>query len=270
MKNKKMLYLGIGALLIVVAVAGGIVWFFSSNSKATDDDTGPQKRRIVEPENVIPVSERPVLSIKPEADGRNVTITVSEVKKAATETEYLLEYQTGTLVQAQQGMIQLASLPVSEKILLGSCSAGGACTYHTDIKGGSLKTRFAGDSEAYALKSDWKYIENTDKDSSFSSRDAFFQIEAEELATARYLIIFNGSGYPEGLTEFGEPVSDPYQLETSTAVSGEATLTLRAKEEGELKVLSWDGKTWTEHEGSVEGKMITATVPLAQLYIAVK
>lgn len=269
MKQKKIIIGSVVGVLILV-LAGVSFWQYSKSQVVAEDESAPTKRRIVEPENIIPVNERPVIAVKPEADGRNVTITVSEVKKAATEAEYMLEYQTGTLVQAQQGLINLDTIPVNEKILLGSCSAGGACTYHTEVRGGSLRTRFADGNEAYALKSDWKYIENKDGESAFSSRDAFFQIDSPDLADQPYLIIFNGSGYPTGLESFGVPVSDPYHLAVSGRLEGEGTITLRAREEGSTKLLGWDGSEWIELEATAEGKSLTAEGPLLPLYIAVQ
>lgn len=268
--NKKMSLI-IGSIIIGIAVlAGGAYWLLAGSTDTTIEDAGPEKRRIQEPENVIPVSERPVISVRPEADGRHVVISIDEVKKDATEAEYILEYQTGTLVQAQQGLINIPNTPVSERILLGSCSAGGACTYHEDVQGGPLRTRFDGGAEAYALSSDWRYFDNADRETAFSSRDVLFQVESDDLATQRYLIIFNGSGYPAGLEEFGEIVSDPYHLSVSGTLSGEGMLAMRAREEGDLKIMGWDGSEWMEFEGEIDGRGVTAEVELLPLYIVVK
>lgn len=267
-KQKLLLIIGV-VVLLLGAIGGGAYWFLAGSSEAIEDE-GPVKRRIVEPENVIPINERPVISITPEADGRHVIVAIESINKSAAEAEYILEYQTGTLVQAQQGLINIDSTPVSERILMGSCSAGGACTYHEDVQGGSLRTRFDGGGEAYALKSDWRYFDNTARETAFSSRDVLFQIESEDLATQRYLIIFNGSGYPEGLEEFGEIVSDPYHLNVSGNLSGEGTLTMRAQEEGELKIMGWDGSEWIELGGEVDGRMVTAEAALLPIYVVVK
>ncbi|MEX0896250.1 MAG: hypothetical protein WDZ94_04975 [Patescibacteria group bacterium] len=269
--NKKMIIIVLSVLIGISALAAGAYWFLTGSNDQLAEDEAPTKRRIEEPENVIPVSQRPVISVRPEADGRHVIISIEAVKKPATEAEYILEYQTGTLVQAQQGLISIPSAPVTERILMGSCSAGGACTYHEDIQGGPLRTRFdGGGGEAYALQSDWRYFDNADQESAFSSRDVLFQIESDDLASQRYLIIFNGSGYPAGLEEYGEVVSDPYHLNVSGTLSGEGTLTMRAREEGNLKIMGWDGSDWAEFEGEVDGRMITAEVPLLPFYIVVR
>ena len=262
LKNKKVII----GLLVVLLLAGGFFWLRSRNAS-----TGPeanQKQKLTLPNNVIPVAERPYLVISPLADGRNVEITVQTIKKAANSMEYELEYQAGTLLQGAFGELDIASLPATAKILLGSCSAGGACTYHEDVKGGSLLTRYTGGDEPYALKSDWKYIDNAGRETAHSSKDAKFQLEGKTLAQQRFLVIFNTPGYPEGVP--GEVVSEIYSLASSGNLSGEVELTMRANEEGELKIAAWDGSEWTIYDGEVDGKMITATVDLAEVYVAVR
>lgn len=256
-------------LLVIALVAGGVFAYtrFGPNSdKNASDKT--QKRRISLPTNLIPLEERPYLKILPLADGRNVVIVVERVVKAATEVEYELEYQAGSLLQGAFGAMDLGTLPVEAKILFGSCSAGGACTYHEDVKGGSLVTTFIGGGEDYALKSSWKYIDNQAGETAFSSKDAKFQLESSDLKRQRFLIIFNNAGYPAGLK--GNPISDPYSLSTSSAMSGSADLIMRANEEGELTIMGWDGKSWQEFKTTSDGKMATAKVELMELYIVVK
>lgn len=265
MKNKKALI--IGAVVLLLLVLGG--WAISSrNTEPAQEEETSKKTRITEPTNIIPVEERPYLKIVPFSDGKNLEIIVDSVKKSAAEAEYELEYQAGSLLQGAFGSINIATLPGKEKVLLGSCSAGGACTYHEDVKGGTLLTRFSGTDESYALKSDWRYFENATKETEFSSKDAKFQIVSDDLKTQQYLIVFNTAGYPEGLKK--TVVSDPYSLTASSTLSGTAELTMRANEEGELSIMGWDGKTWNEFSGTVDGKMIVADVDLMELYVVVK
>ncbi|MFZ5437797.1 MAG: hypothetical protein ACOZAK_01990 [Patescibacteria group bacterium] len=263
MKNKKLVIIG---LLVLVVLTGG--FFLLQKGKTTEQETSTQKKKLSLPTNIIPVEERPYLAIKPLADGRNLEITVYSLAKEATNVEYELEYQAGTLLQGAFGELNLTTLPTTTKILLGSCSAGGACTYHEDVKGGSLLTRFVGGNEPYALKSDWKYIDNKAKETAFSSKDAKFQIDGKTLANHRYLVIFNTPGYPKNVP--GTVVSEIYSLETNNTLTGEAELTIRSTEEGDLKIAAWKGEEWTTYEGQIDGKMVTATVDLAQLYVVIK
>ncbi|NCO12387.1 MAG: hypothetical protein COZ34_04315 [Candidatus Pacebacteria bacterium CG_4_10_14_3_um_filter_34_15] len=261
--NTKVLAI-IGVLLLVV----GIGIFVKTRSKDAVVAEAPKlkKTKITEPLNVIDVSDRPYVVISPNSDGKNITIAVNSVKKDASAVDYELEYQAGSLLQGVFGSINLGQLPASTKQLLGSCSAGGACTYHEDVKGGHLTTRFNG-KENYALKSEWKYAENKKGDDALSSTDAKFQITSKELKSVKLAVVFNTPGYPEKID--GIINSDPYSLQTIPEVSGKATLTMRAKEEGDLVILGWNGTKWTEFTGKVDGKSITAEVDLMELYVVV-
>ncbi|MBU0974624.1 hypothetical protein KKD03_02900 [Patescibacteria group bacterium] len=261
--NKKVLVI-VGVLLLAV----GIGIFAKSKSKTTVVIEEPKlkKTKITEPLNIIDVGDRPYIVISPNSDGKNITIAVNTVKKDSSAVDYELEYQAGSLLQGVFGSIELGKLPASTKQLLGSCSAGGACTYHKDVTGGHLTTRFNG-SENYALKSEWKYIENKESGDALSSRDAKFQISSPKLESVRLAVVFNSPGYPEKLS--GKVVSDPYSLQTIPTVTGTATLTMRAMEEGELVIMGWNGSQWTEFTGTVEGKSVTAEVELMELYVVV-
>lgn len=265
MKNKKLLAI-VGVVLLVII--GGVVAFTRGGETETpQEDKSLQKRRISEPVNVIDISERPFITIEPNLDGRNLTIVVDALKKDAIEVDYELEYKSGSLQQGVFGSLSFASMPASTKQLMGSCSAGGACTYHENVTGGTLVTRFIGD-ENYALKTEWRYIENTDDESAMGSTDAKFQITSDELTDVNIAIIGDASGLPAEVE--GTLVSAPYYLETVPSVSGTAELTMRANEEGDLKIMGWDGSQWQEFTGSVDGKSITAEVELMQAYIVVK
>lgn len=255
-------------LVVLVLLALGIGGFFLLRKSNTTEtaETQPGKKIVVEEVNTLPVAERPYLKLHPEADGHNVTFTIESQKKTATEAEYELEYQAGTLLQGAFGKVDLAQLPSSTKILLGSCSAGGACTYHTDVQGGTLLTRYS-DTKNFALKSEWRYFDNATKSPDIASKDAKFQLSSPELAKQRYMIVFNTPGYPEGLE--GTPASEIFSLETSSALSGKGTLSLRADQEGVTKIAVWDGAEWQYVDGTGDGKTVTAEVPLAMLYVAV-
>jgi hypothetical protein len=256
-------------LLVLLVVVGGVFAYTRFRSDSTEEtEATSSKKRIQEPVNQIPVSERPYLTISPHADGHNITLAVETLKLPAEIVEYELEYQAGSLLQGAFGQFELNNLPAREQILLGSCSAGGACSYHEDVKGGSLLTRFSGDKETYALKSRWKYIINSEGETSFTSQDAKFQLESDDLARHSYLVIFNTAGYPAGLK--AEPVSEIYSLTSASSLTGSGQLSIRAEEEGQLVIMGYDGQDWIEFETSVDGKTATAEVDLLELYTVLK
>jgi hypothetical protein len=265
---KKPQVLAVIGLLIAVAI-GGTVFAFSRSSAPAEETTEdkPAKRKISEPVNQIDISERPYVTIVPQADGRNLDLVVNQVKKDANSVEYELEYQAGTLLQGAFGLIELTSFPSTTRILLGSCSAGGACTYHEDVQGGSLVLRFEG-TQTYALKQEWRYFDNYGStQSEFASKDAKFQVESADLGDQRFVVIYNSPGYPEGLE--GTPVSDPYSVQGTSTLTGTAELTMRATTESELTIMGYDGTAWQSFDTTTDGKTATATVDLMELFIVV-
>lgn len=211
--------------------------------------------------NVIPLEERPFAQLVPSANGRNLTLIIGALKKEAAEGEYELEYQSGTLLQGAFGRIDVEDLPGAElDILLGSCSAGGKCSYHEDVTGGSLLLRFE-DPEKYVLKNEWAFIENEDDDTVFSSRDGKFGIEGARLATVPYAVILQTPGLPEGVES--AVLSDPYAVSLATRATGPFTVRVRLKEDvTEAQMLGWDGTAWEELETTVEEKTAEADSPI--------
>jgi hypothetical protein len=264
--KKQMIIAGIIAAVLVLGGGAAVVMKLRAKPAAPKTEA-TKKKKITEAVNVIPVADRPYMQIKPDASNKHIYIVVDEVKKSATAMEYEIEYQTGSQLEGAFGTQELGQLPTSKDILLGSCSAGGACRYHTEVKGGTLLGRFTG-TENYAVKSDWKYIENPKKETSISSTDAFFQLESPELAKQPIMIIFNSPGYPQKL---GTVISDIYSLTAVNPLSGKGKLTMRAKEDAAgAKIMGWDGKTWKEFTSKVDGKNVTADVDLMEAYVVAK
>lgn len=264
--NKKVpIIIAVVLLLVVGGVGWGVKSFLSGGNK--DADTTSKKTKIAPPVNQIDISQRAYVKILPNSNGHNLTLEVEEVKKDADSVDYELEYQAGTLLQGAFGQLELSAFPARTDILLGSCSAGGACTYHEEVQGGSLLLNFDG-SQDYGLKSEWKYIDNSDKETEFGSRDAKFMISSDDLASVRYLVIYNSPGYPEELD--GDLVSEVYTITGSSNLSGEAELSIRMSEEAEGTIMGWDGQSWNEFETIMDGKEASATVELMEAYVVVK
>jgi hypothetical protein len=268
LKKQQQMIIG-GVLLLLVLIGGGVfAWMKMQPQKGETLVNEPKKKKTADPVNVLAVPERPYIQISPIADGRNLELIIKSLNKPATSVEYELEYQAGSLLQGAFGEIELGTVPAQAKILLGSCSAGGACTYHEDVKGGTLLTRFDG-AERYALKSDWRYFDNRAKATEFASKDAKFQLTSKELTNQRYLIVFNTPGYPAGMP--GTAISDPYSLAGSNNLKGTGNLTIRANEEAPgATIVGWNGTAWQEFPTTADGKTLTAEVDLMELYVAVK
>lgn len=267
MKNKKLLLPLVGLILVII-LAGGGWWTFSKLTGGEAQEETTKKSKILEPKNIIALSDRPYVILTPSGDGHYLDIEIQNLKKAATEVDVELEYQAGSLLQGFQDTWQLDKLPLTQNKLFGSQSAGGAITYHEDIKGGSLQLRFIGP-ENYVLKQDWRMFDTKETGAEFASKDGKFQLTSEDLADSRFVIVYETPGVPEGLP--GDQASQAYSVTAGSKVTGTADLSIRADEEGELKLMGYDGQKWVELESIVDGKTVTASqVELMPLYVVIK
>ena len=266
-KKKKTLIIVISLFLIIAAA---ITFFLiRANRNNKDEDNGVVKQRISSKVNVIPVSERPFIQLAPTADGRHVVLNIIELKKAANNLSYEMEYQTGSMLQGFQGVLELDSLPVSDRKLFGSQSAGGAITYHEDIKGGTLLAEFIG-AEDYAVKSSWRYFTNSDRETEFSSQDTKFSISNDSLTTYSYLIVFNSPGYPAELE--AEIISDIYTVSAEKSLktlSSEFQVSFNTKEEA-VQIMGFDGEEWQKIDTQLEDGLASGSAAFMEAYLLVK
>ena len=263
-KKKLLIILPIVALIIV----GAILLVNKNKKQETPTTPTNTKKKVQSPVNVIPVSERPYLRLEPSADGHNIVINVVEVKKTASQLDYEMEYQTGSMLQGFQGLLKLDNLPISEKKLFGSQSAGGAITYHEDIQGGNLLAQFTG-GENYAVKSAWRYFENSGKASEFKSQDTKFTINNEDLAKYSYLVIYNSPGYPAEVK--GELASDPYVFSAEKSlktISSNFEVSIRSSEDAQM--MGYNGSKWQKMDSKYEDGVVKASGPLMDVYLLIK
>lgn len=263
-KKKKQLIIA-AVILALVLVVGGIAIYKSQNKSAT---TAPvaTKKKIQSPVNVIAVGERPYLSLEPSTDGRYITINVLSLKKDASQLDYEMEYQTGSMLQGFQGLLALDKLPKSDRKLFGSQSAGGAITYHEDIKGGNLLAQFSGQ-ESYAVKSAWRFFDNSDKNDSFTSQDTKFKITSDSFTKNRYLIVYNSPGFPEKISQ--ELLSDPYVVSAESSLkssSANFTVSIRSNSES-AQIMGFDGQKWQAMDTSKAEDGYQASGPFMDVYI---
>lgn len=257
------------SILMTLLIAGGVFFFLRANRAKDNGEKKVVKQKVTPKTNLIPVSERPFIQLEPTADGRNVIIKIVELKKPATSLNYEMEYQTGSMLQGFQDFLELNELPVSDKKLFGSQSAGGAITYHEDIKGGYLLAEFIGQ-EDYAVKSNWRYFTNSERETEFSSQDTKFSIANDSLARYSYLIIYNSPGYPSELE--GEIVSDIYTVSAEKSlktISSEFTVAFNTKEEA-AQIMGYNGEEWQSIASQYEDGILTGSSAFMEAYLLTK
>jgi hypothetical protein len=227
---------------------------------------------INEPVNVIDLKERPFVQLSPRADGREIKVTLNDLKKDATSLEYELEYQAGTTLQGAFGSIDLTKdkPPTSKEVLLGSCSAGGKCTYNEGVTGGSITLKFRGP-QNYVLKDEWRFQDAKKAKGEFSSQDAKFQVKAgKTLDASGFVITMQTSGLPKAID--GTVLSGPYGIFVSKepAANSKLQISMRLSEDTKTaKIYGWQENNWVAFDTKVADKTATATVPLLPVYIAV-
>lgn len=266
LQNKKKLVLIISAMILLLVTS--LFWFNRRNKSVAQSEPIVSKKKVQSPVNVIPVAERPYLRLEPSADGHYITIKVEEVKKNAQELNYEMEYQTGSMLQGFGGLLRLDKLPIAEKKLFGSQSAGGAITYHEDIKGGNFLAQFIGQ-ENYAVKSAWRYFTNSDHASSFSSQDTKFSITNQDLAKYSYLIVYNSPGYPGKIDQ--QLLTDPYVVSAEKSLkllSSQFEVSIRSNEAGQI--MGYDGSKWQKMDSRYENGVVKANGPFMDIYLLVK
>ena len=291
--NRKQTPLIIGAVVIVLLLLVGGLWL-TSRQKNTDTpaenveaSAAPKKKRISAPLNVIDLTERPVVTLRPFAQdgGRFVNIAVETLNKPATNAEYEIVYNVlGTSavsasgskiavpdgeeeggLQAFIGELDLASLPTQTANRFGTCSAGCACI-NNNVDYGELTLTFDG-ADKYGVHSNWTYFE-TGKSRSVTT-DGEFTLVADALADAKDYLIMQAIGLPAGLTGTPVTISDGgkdngtqavgYILSFTTAPIGEMLATLDFGSHTGGSVAVYDGTTWSAHG-------LTDEVPLGNNY----
>lgn len=278
MKKKQQKIGLIVVIVIVLAVVGGLIFKKMKTQKTTEigtEQTVVKKKKISAPINVIDLSERPIVSLKPytENGGRFVNIELSQLRKQATAAEYEIVYNvvgasavsaSGAKIrvpdseeqEGQQGFmgeLDLASLPTKTENRFGTCSAGGACI-NNSVSGGSLTLTFDG-TEKYAVMNNWTYFE-TGKEESLTD-DGLFKLEAVGLAKEKDYLIASAIGLPENLPANVVMIADggkdngtiplAYQINFTNAPKiNEAIVNFPKNTTGKIAV--WDGTKWTTYE----------------------
>lgn len=254
--------------LIILIVIG--VFIFKNPKKAPPTPAGTARQ--VEQINQISIQDRPFVTLTPRADGKEVTLSLDQVKNAS-KVEYELEYQTESLIQGVFGNIDFTqeTPPVSKNLLFGSCSKG-KCRYDEGIVGGSLTLRFEGGSQPYALKADFNLQNMFDRQGIFISKDAKATLDVGKsgLANATYLIVAGTMGLPSPVD--GEILAGPYAfLAASSPALTKATVTIQIKDDlTGAKLMFWNGKAYTELKATVGDGKISAPATTLGTFVVVK
>lgn len=222
--------------------------------------------------NQLALEKRPYVTITPREDGKEISMTIFGLKNSEEKAEYELEYQAGTMIQSAVGKINFLEEkpPVTKKLLLGSCSAGGKCSYDKDVSGGSLALYFDG-AESYGLRGDFTYNKMSEKVGLFSSRDVKVSLDigSKGLAKDAFLIVASTMGLPGEVS--GKVLIGPVGFFTSSNPNlSQAALTFKSHEDlSQAKIMGWTGSSWKEYAGKVGEGDISTSVDQLSTFILV-
>ena len=152
-KNNTKLIIGVGVALLVITIFV-ILLFFRQQSGVTADATKstlPQNQELKKVENSVSVS------VQQGADGRRVNFSVTNIPDKYTTIEYEFSYMTGSgrLQGGNSSPTGIKDRAYTKEILLGTCSAGGACTYDTGVKSIKFSIIFTAREEKRVFEKDF-------------------------------------------------------------------------------------------------------------------
>jgi hypothetical protein len=254
--NKKTLLIISGAVVVVGALVARVLLKQPATKVTTTggDDT------VELPINVIPVSERPYLTLSPDKTGHSLDIAVSGAPQTGT-MEYELIYNASGKQEGALGTIMLTAekAPIVKSILLGSRSAGGATTYHEGVTGGSLTVTYG----ETRLKESWNFLSFDSQDPTASSVDGKMRLTfpAKGLKNGDRVVTMKTFGLPVPLPEGTTLLSGPYHYATSQAVKGSVQISLKlgTGDHAGATLYEWSGSTWKKLTAKLDGDTLSAS-----------
>lgn len=137
---KKIIMILIIIFLIIISVVYYFIFSKNGNSSKEEMDEIPT------PTIILPtVSENIKVNLTASANGRAISLKISEIPPSIESIEYELIYITGAgLPRGVNGKIILKdeSDVLRDNITLGSCSSGGKCTYDEGVTSVDLTLKF--------------------------------------------------------------------------------------------------------------------------------
>lgn len=259
-----------------VLVAGlilGTLLFAGCGKTGQTTPPGPTPR-VRKPDvnlNQEPLANRPFVTLTPRLDGHAITMKLLTLKKASTDLEYEIEYNSGALLQGAFGEVALdpTKLPIIKEILLGSCSSGGKCTYNEDVSGGTLTLRFG--NPDFSLKNEWSLASVAKSNQVFTSRDGRFTFETSSSPLkSGDVLIFQSPGYPGNLDS--PPLVGPYSVGLNSTYAGQPQVSVRvASDVTSATLMGYDGQKWKELSSKLTSEhQLSFTGSLMQAYVVIK
>jgi hypothetical protein len=143
------LHLPMKKLFIPTLLVASLFLFSGCLPKKTPPTPPPAAPTPTPPETQLPSEERPIITITPNEDVTEATLTITNLPESVKTVSYELVYTSAGL---ERGVIGTYTVSKGEAtLLLGSCSSG-VCKYDKDITGGTLTIRYRVDGQKILLR----------------------------------------------------------------------------------------------------------------------
>lgn len=255
--------------LIILLIAG--LWFFVLKKPQTNEEKRVSPAGIEEV-NVLPIEERPYMTLTPTADGHFLDLVIVD-PRGYKSVDYEFEYQAGTSIKGGIGSFDFTKEPPFEKRNLLGTQSKNDYYFDENVSGGSFTFRFL-NGKKETLKTDFTLQEAKAQAGRFTSRDLKVILDVGEkgLPDNTFVVITQTLGMPEKAT--GEILAGPYGFFTAEKKEvSSASLTFQSKKDlTGAKILAWNGNKWEEiTQGlKVEEGKITAQVSQLTTYVVVR
>lgn len=258
-------------LLLSLVIISSLALGACRLGKAKDGEPNATPAATPKPRtNLIDVKDRPYVTLQPLKSRNELEFVVHNLPKEAKNVEVLLEYDRNKgVLDAVLKNFTLGKVPYVDKLFMGSKSSGGHITYHDDVIGGKLLLTFSG-KEDYALEVPWRYNDTQPHYTELSTVDQRFQITLDKPFRTEKVVIMQSPGLPAAVD--GKVLAGPYLIRgVGPLPETQTKITIRLSEEASKpKLLGYNGQKWQELPSSIDGKTLTATVPLLETYVVVE
>ncbi|MDP3954839.1 MAG: hypothetical protein Q8Q15_00560 [bacterium] len=250
-------------IVIIIALAG--VFYVATGSQKPET---PKEETVKE--TVLPIGERPYVSLTPRDDGHELTMEITGIVDVDT-VEYELVYLAEGVSRGGVGSGDLkGGSSFTRKVLFGTCSKN-VCRYDEGVTGGTLTLRFRGKSGTQKYEVPFLLNSGGKTQNRLVLPDGSFQFEGT-LSSKTFYVTLSTIGLPKNPE--GKIVGGPYGLFTSGSKTVKGTVKIRLDEASpNAKMLGWDSKTssWTEitEKFETDGQTVSVNIDRLTTFIVV-
>lgn len=233
-------------LLLIFAVFLSGCQKKSNDPKSLEDQESAGAKLVI---NQLDQNKRPFALLVQHSSGKLLTFRLENtatINQAAVDLEYL----SGDLLKGARSTLESPlDDPFTKAFLLGSCSAGGKCSFDKDLISGSLKLKLKieGESDIHLLKGDYFFVNGET-----TSTDGRLTYSPKGSSTGQ--ILLNTLGLPQGLKE-GNLELYPIAITATSPQTIKGRLEIKKKDIAKIMIYTSSG--YQELEADIGSDTVT-------------